>query len=432
MQYRLFILLLILAGSMASYTQEIEISGEFRPRTEYTHGLKTLAAENQDPGFHTTQRTRLNAGYKGNWAEAYLSAQDVRTWGNQRQLVGNEDNALSIHQAWAKAYIGKARKAAIKAGRQEIIYDDSRFFGNVGWAQQARSHDALLLQFTPGTVSKLDIGLAFNQNAPILNSTVYTVPGNYKTIQFAWFNTKLNDELGLSLLALNNGVQVSGGIPTEFDTKFSQTFGTHLNYKKDKLGLTANAYLQTGKAPVYTKTDLSAYLLGFDLSYKLSDIVTGIIGGELQSGNSQTDQDAKQKAFTPLYGTNHKFNGHMDYFYVGNHGGSVGLADIYAKAKFKLPKVGLGADLHFFSAAADVRDPATTNDAMPAYLGTELDLSSKFKLNPMVNAGIGYSHMFPSETMEVLKGGSKDATQNWIYAMVSFNPKFIKSLKETN
>ncbi len=36
-------------------------------------------------------------------------------------------------------------------------------------------------------------------------------------------------------------------------------------------------------------------------------------------------------AFTPLYGTNHKFNGWMDYFYVGNHGSSIGLQDINAK-----------------------------------------------------------------------------------------------------
>ena len=40
------------------------------------------------------------------------------------------------------------------------------------------------------------------------------------------------------------------------------------------------------------------------------------------------DKDYKENnSFTPFYGTNHKFNGHMDYFYVGNHIGNVGLRE---------------------------------------------------------------------------------------------------------
>jgi hypothetical protein len=30
---------------------------------------------------------------------------------------------------------------SMKLGRQEVIYDNSRIFGNVDWAQQGRSHD---------------------------------------------------------------------------------------------------------------------------------------------------------------------------------------------------------------------------------------------------------------------------------------------------
>ena len=144
--------------------QTFTLSGEFRPRTEYAHGLKTLAAADQDPGFFTTQRSRLNLKYGASKMTAYLSLQDVRTWGNQSQLNENEDRAVSIHEAWIMPTIGKGAKWALKIGRQEIVYDDHRIFGNVGWAQSARSHDALLLKYSPSAKSSLDIGLAYNQD----------------------------------------------------------------------------------------------------------------------------------------------------------------------------------------------------------------------------------------------------------------------------
>ena len=35
---------------------QFKISGEFRPRTEYSHGYSTLAGADQDPSLFTTQR----------------------------------------------------------------------------------------------------------------------------------------------------------------------------------------------------------------------------------------------------------------------------------------------------------------------------------------------------------------------------------------
>ena len=56
----------------------------------------------------------------------------------------------------------------------------------------------------------------------------------------------------------------------------------------------------------------------------------------MQSRNDYNGDASENKAFTPFYGTNHKFNGFMDYFHVGNHANSVGLIDIYTKVKTKL------------------------------------------------------------------------------------------------
>lgn len=51
----------------------------------------------------TSQRTRLNLDYTGDKITTKLVLQDVRNWGNQKQLVGNEDYVISIHEAWAEA-----------------------------------------------------------------------------------------------------------------------------------------------------------------------------------------------------------------------------------------------------------------------------------------------------------------------------------------
>ena len=70
--------------------------------------------------------------------------QDIRNWGNQRQLVANEANAVSIHQAWGEVELVKG--LSLKAGRMELAYDDHRILGNVGWAQNEQTFDAITLQ----------------------------------------------------------------------------------------------------------------------------------------------------------------------------------------------------------------------------------------------------------------------------------------------
>ena len=109
----------------------------------------------------------------------------------------------------------------------------------------------------------------------------------------------------------------------------------------------------------------------------------------------------------------------MDYFFVGNHLNNVGLANGYVKFVTSKKKNTINADLHFFASAA--RISATADN----YLGTELDLSLTRTLNAASKITFGYSHMFASESMEVLKGGSRGTTNNWAYIMIAVTPKFL-------
>ncbi|HSM47731.1 MAG TPA: hypothetical protein VK872_07945, partial [Draconibacterium sp.] len=83
---------------------QFSLSGEFRPRTEFSHGYKTLAYEDQDWSTITTQRARLNFIFQNEVLRTKLVLQDVRQWGSQPQLVTNEDYATSIHEAWAEVF----------------------------------------------------------------------------------------------------------------------------------------------------------------------------------------------------------------------------------------------------------------------------------------------------------------------------------------
>lgn len=418
-----------------TYSQ-LKISGEIRPRMEYRHGFKTLADSAMSDATFIDQRTRINFEYKKEATQFKVSLQDVRVWGSQKQLVGNEDFGMSVHEAWGLTSLND--NWGLKFGRQELVYDDQRILGSVGWAQQARSHDALLLKYGKGKL-KFDIGVAYNQDKGQMNTTSYTVAKSYKTMEYIWANYKANDDLKISFLAMGVGQQANFvntlGLDDHQDN-YTLTTGTRVVYKKDKIGASFSGYYQMGSTNSWPAMSVAAYNLDVDFSYQLTDAFKLGVGYEMLSGNSQTDTNSSyldvQHAFNPYFGTNHKFNGHMDYFYVGNHVGNVGLNDIYLKLNYKHDKFSAGVTAHAFLANADVLDfPETIASgsitSMAPMLGTEIDLYGAFKLAPGTTCKLGYSQMFGTSTMEAIKGGDMNEMSNWGYVMIIMKPTLFES-----
>jgi hypothetical protein len=402
-----FILLPLLLFTLQDASAQFGLSGEFRPRTEFSRGYKTLAAEDQNMSIATAQRTRLNAIYNAETVKAKLVLQDVRYWGSQPQMVFNEDFATSVHEAWAEVFFTAA--FSMRAGRQELVYDDHRILGNVGWAHQARSHDLVLFKFEDEF--KVHLGIAHHENPDITNN-FYTGPDAYKDLQFIWFN-KVWDHTGLSLLVLNNGVPYFKSAQ-EQATRYSQTMGGRVVHTLEDVALAYNLYLQTGK----TAEGINVSAMNFLVEATYTKILTA--GYEYLSGNS-FDRNDKLYAFNPLYGTNHKFNGFMDYFYVGNHINNVGLNDAYIKTGFQKEKLSAEAWLHYFASAGKVNADAGR------YLGTELDLGISWALQPAATISAGWSIMVASENMELVKGrGDHTVGQHWGYIMLTVTPAFIQ------
>ncbi len=417
MKFRLLYLLIAILASATTHAQ-FSLSGEFRPRGEFRNGFSNIIPDAASPGFGISTRARLNFGYKHEGYDLYISLQDVLVWGENRQILPyDQNNSFAVFEAWAK--IKLAEGFHLKGGRQVLSYDDQRILGGLDWAQQGRNHDLALFQYKKDSFA-LDFGLAWNQDYshPTGFNSIgneYTTTGyfSYKTMQMVHASKKW-DKFSGSLLFMSNGFQGEGN-----PVSYLFTTGTHLKYKSGAFGAAANAYLQTGERAGELKVD-GAYLLGLDLSYKTSDKVSFGLGAELISGDDTSTTDATE-AFFPLYGTNHKFNGFMDYFYVGNHTNDNGLLDIHASAKFKLgEKSGLMMKILNFSGAEDL---ASGENA----LGTELDLVYSTKLKGY-GLKVGYSHMFASDGMYELKEITKDAAdsmQNWAWVMFIFKPKFL-------
>lgn len=448
MKLILFILTISLAGVL--YTPiiaQFTLSGEFRPRTEFRHGFQSLADSNQHYALFTDQRTRLNFDFKTETYEVKLAIQDVRVWGATSQL-NTTDAFTSVHEAWGNVYLNKMW--SFKFGRQEINCDDHRILGNVDWAQHARSHDAAMFKFKKDGM-QLDALFAFNQDAAQSNTTNYTVPKNYKSMQYVWFHKDFAKSIQVSILALNNGKQVTNVGNASYHTNYTQTFGTHTKFKKNKFDAAFNGYYQMGSMNTLPAKKLNAYLIGLDLNYKLTEKFTATLGGELQSGNNQTDTSKAytniQHAFSPLYGTNHKFNGFMDYFYVGNWEGSVGLQDIFVKFNYTNEKSFIGLDAHIFSAVGSVWNVYAYSDELlggnltPTYkemsktLGAEFDLYFGRPIAKGVLFKGGFSMMLGTETLAHLNGIIRsgkpynDAINAWAYAMIIIKPTFFTTEK---
>lgn len=396
---------------------QVVVDAELRPRFEYRHGYKDLFSDAADAATFVSQRTRINGLYSDEKLTVYLSVQDVRVWGDVPQSNLKDKNGVSIHQAWGE--IKFTPEFSAKLGRQVLSYDDQRILGGVDWAQQGRSHDMALLKYSKNGYSA-HLGAAFNQDEEkVVGHTLNT--NTYKSMQLLWLN-KSWDNFKASVLFLNNGMQYIDALDEKDNkTRYSQTFGTNLLFSENGLHLAANLYYQTGKD--VKNNSLNAYLVGLEAGYQVTPGWNLQLGAELQSGNDYgAPSNGKNKAFTPLYGTNHKFNGLMDYFYAGNHLNNVGLMDIYLGSTIQTGgRSNLGIRVHNFTAAADMIGDKSKQ------LGVEADLTFNYNFTKNINLQAGYSHMFASSGMERLKGNIDDKTNNWAWVMVTLKPTFFNN-----
>ncbi len=415
--------LAILIPGKAQFT----LTGEVRPRAEFRNGFKSPIPEPAEPAFFIEQRSRLYLLYKKDKLSINITLQDIRVWGNFNQVYKSDPALTNLYEAWGQYHFDD--RMSIRIGRQALDYNNARFLGNLDWAQQGRSHDALLfISENPERNCQLHIGGAYNQGFPFepahLQGTTYLNRNNYKTMQFAWWNKQF-DRGDLSLLVHNDGRQVA----TDTSMAYRQTYAVIGSYGTGDIELGGEFYYQDGRNTLDVK--VSAFLIALNLQLN-TEITPVVVGLDYLSGTSLDDPE--DRSFAPLYGTNHKFYGFMDYFYVGNaHGQTTynsGLTDVYIKTRFNLgERSNLLAHAHYFRSPVEIYDPQDLTGTENPFLGTEIDLVYQLNVLDDLKFHIGYSHMFQSNTLGVIKGNIQDPApvQNWAWMMIAFKPEIFSS-----
>lgn len=394
--------------------QELDVNLQIRPRFEYRNGYKSLLPEGQEGTSQISQRSRLNFNYKQDDLTVKLTFQNTRTWGDVTPTATKDQNGVAVFEAWAQYNF--TEKWSARMGRQVLSYDNQRIMGEMDWAQQAQSHDAVTLTYQTEK-QKLDFGGAYNSDAENTFQTPYTV-NTYKTLQYAWYHTTF-DKLGASLLFLNTGYEYKN-TDDKLLVDYKQTFGTYLTYKTSKIDSNFWVYGQTGKS---TDFQVSAWNAAANFGYQITESFKAGLGYEFLSGKDTNDASTAIKSFNPIFGTNHGFNGYMDYFYVGNHLNNVGLQDAFIKLNYNVNKWQFALIPHIFLSAADVVTPL--NEKLDSYLGTEIDATFGYNFKKDITVTGGYSQMFGSKTMEFIKTGDAGHTNNWAWLMISVNPRIF-------
>lgn len=400
------------------FSQTFEADLQLRPRFEYRNGFKSLLLEEQDAASFVSQRSRITLSYKSERLFAKLSLQNVNVWGDVATMRLEESNEITFFEVYGQYQPSK--DLFFRLGRQVLSYDNQRILGEVNWAQQGQSHDAALMSWLPETNQRLDIAVAYNAPAETLIDVPYTI-NSYKNLQFAWYHIAL-EKVGFSFLAMNTGYEF--GELEDRKVSYIQTFGAFHKFSSGNFSGNVAAYGQTGEK---MERNLSAWYAGLNINYSLADVWKIGAGGEYFSGTDMNSSSDDLHSFTPLFGTNHGFNGLMDYFFVGNHQNSVGLLDLYAKLGYSDSKFELAVTPHIFASTAEVVD--SNNQVQDDYLGTEIDLTGSYKVQKDLSFAFGYSQMFGTRSLEILKGGNSKITQNWAWLMVNFSPQLFSFSK---
>lgn len=414
---------LVIGNMSISYAQEEKsdsdgfvVSAQIRTRGEYRNGALYPRNEGTSPAGFINERARLSLGYERKCLSLKFSAQHVGVWG-QDALI-DKNGRFILNEAWAAFDFNDYW--FIQLGRQSLVYDDERILGGLDWNVAGRYHDALKIGFSKNSHQFHGI-FAFNQNDEnVIGGTFYDSSKTklYKTMQTLWYHYDcVSVPFNISFLAMNLG-QEGGDLETrKSDTEYMQTFGTYMQITPGAWNISGAFYYQTGKNVL--SNSVSAYMGSLRASYSINKSWSVNVGTDYLSGNDE--YEGTYKAFNPLYGTHHKFYGAMDYFYASDfkNGYNPGLSDTQVGVNYKVSSsVSTGLKYHYFATAVNLENLKRT-------LGSEIDYQLDWKIMKDVSLSLGYSVMFGTSTMDVVKGENHKSWQDWGWLSLNINPQIL-------
>ena len=402
----LFITALTIFSTTWLFGQDIKIDAEVRSRAEYRAGFQEQLADTLNPVYVNNLRTKLNVSYASQNIKAKVSLIDTRTYGSTD--VTKTGNGLGILEAWAEYNF--TPKFSFSLGRQGLEYDDKRLFSYNNWSNTPGAHDILLLKYNSAKLS-VNFGSAYNNASDVLYNAITPYTVTYKTLNFirAEMNFGL---LSASALWINDSYQ--GGTDGAITTDYRNTVGGNLwmTNKKNPFTFLLSGYYQFGHDK--SNKELNAYLLAASAQQALTKKYSLQIGGDLYSGSAYDIDANKSNTFNKLYGSNHSFNGSMEYW---RNLPAQGLVDLYAGATGKLfPKFDINLTYHYFSTEKKINADGEKS------LGSEIDITANYTVNSQFALQGGWSSYFTTKGTDILKGKTGIDTRfpQWAYLQLTF------------
>ena len=467
----------LMVASTIAQAADVSFSGQIRPRfimdedaTNNTTGDASAdTATNKAFTFDTRVRLNAKANVNAN-TEVFLQLQSVGTWGaaygGQGTRVSSGDaasandqlNDVGFHQAYLtlKNFGGQAVDA--KIGRQEVVLDGHRLFGNTGWTTGAETKDAIRLTHAGGNHTINAIYIKETENDSVANDTnqdgdMYVLHSNTQGVLggalSAYFvilqdgSTTAEVDDGMTWFTLG-GRQAGKLAGLDYRVEYYHQFGD-----AGAIAVNTDGYYNTASGTGNTNADIDrdAHMFGVRVG-KTFENAAGkpsiTFWYDRLSGTDDDDiNDSDFGGFDTLSDTGHKFYGFQDFYLSAVGGGTrgLGLQDYAIKTKFS-PRAGwtAKADMHWFHTAVDGTggdaDTFITNDALinnasvlDTDLGSELDLTLAHKYDANTKIVVGYSHYWTSTTFGALNNAGGNAltaatssTRNedadWAYVMV--------------
>ncbi len=406
---------------------DLQLKGEIRPRYEMADDNNA----NHSKANAYTARTKLKVTGKlldvdgltasvgiisvNNFgSHTYnLPHSDLYKDGTKPYAAVNDPQAAMISNAEINYKTGDT---TLHAGRSPINLDNQRFIGTVGWRQLERSYDAVYA--ANSSVKNLSLLGAWVYGYAGVGGTT-TTDANSILLHAAY---KVNDALNITAYDYMLATSQFGG--AGFDiygaalTGKTALSGVKLNYRAE-YAVQKDASMKIHNTPATAdqfKADADYYNL--DLGANISGVLVGL-NYEFLSGS--TGSDGKSN-FIPLLGTNHKFNGWADVFFVGNTGPEGGLIDANARLGYTAKGFGkLLAVYHNFTADKTMATTTGTSDD----LGSEIDAVYVNKI-PGVNGLTGmlkYSDYSKGADMTGFDNVTHDSTKFWAMLDYKFSTK---------
>jgi len=413
---------LAILTSSPTIAAEIDFGAKVRVRAEHVEAA--LGRAKGKTGNWVSQQTRLETKAKNDEGlSAFLQLQDVRTWGGEDQsfpppsVTGTGTSAsakgLDFHQAYFTVNSFGMEDLKLKAGRQEIVFDDARLVGNIGWIQNAQSFDALRLSYK-GTGFDLDV-----VGAQVLADDTHPVLKPYTTAhdQDSYF-TAVHSSFKVGggvvnpfVYTVSNPTRLkpgtdSDGNPNTVSIDSLQTVGVFVKQTFGDTKLTFHGGSQSGN--VSPTISHSAYFAALAVAQKIVGSQVSLHYDVYSGDKDKTDNQSN--AFNALYPTNHAYFGFIDNFLFTPN---AGVTDTQLRYGTKIgEKAKVGVHLHKFGTSPGSIDPG--QDA-----GSEVDVTLKIKARKGLGYQFGLSKFTGAGSTNYGSTGNTTLDSTWAYVQTA-------------